>query len=178
MLDDEHLADIGGGELLRRSSDVGARDDHDDAARPPARCCAAAIVSHVTRFKRPSRCSATTRITGRAPRRAVGARARRPLSAGEPADHLRLLAPDRQRMRDDLLRRCSPGGGLTFLISFFLAAMMPLSVAYRSWLMPLWMVSRAGSGIAIHWNQPPSSSRLTRMPASAPAARWPAPRLP
>jgi hypothetical protein len=27
--------------------------------------------------------------------------------------------------------------GTTFRISFFLAAMMPLSVAYRSWLMPL-----------------------------------------
>ena len=30
--------------------------------------------------------------------------------------------------------------------------------------MPLWIVSSAGSGIAIHWNQPPSSSRLTRRP--------------
>ena len=28
--------------------------------------------------------------------------------------------------------------------------------------MPLWIVSSAGSGIATHWNQPPSSSRLTR----------------
>ena len=28
--------------------------------------------------------------------------------------------------------------------------------------MPLWIVSSAGSGIAIHWNQPPSSSRFTR----------------
>ena len=32
----------------------------------------------------------------------------------------------------------------------------------RSWLMPLWIVSTAGSGIDTHWNQPPSSSRLTR----------------
>ena len=30
--------------------------------------------------------------------------------------------------------------------------------------MPLWIVSSAGSGIAIHWNQPPSSSRFTRRP--------------
>ena len=28
--------------------------------------------------------------------------------------------------------------------------------------MPLWMVSTAGSGMLTHWNQPPSSSRLTR----------------
>ena len=28
--------------------------------------------------------------------------------------------------------------------------------------MPLWIVSTAGSGIATHWNQPPSSSRFTR----------------
>ncbi len=28
--------------------------------------------------------------------------------------------------------------------------------------MPLWIVSTAGSGIDTHWNQPPSSSRLTR----------------
>ena len=33
--------------------------------------------------------------------------------------------------------------------------------------MPLWIVSTAGSGIETHWNQPPSSSRLTRRPASA-----------
>jgi len=53
-------------------------------------------------------------------------------------------------------------------ISFFFAAMMPLSVAYRSWLIPLWMVNAAGSGMATHWNQPPSSSRFTRsLPPSA-----------
>ena len=32
--------------------------------------------------------------------------------------------------------------------------------------MPLWIVSTAGSGIATHWNQPPSSSRLTRSAAA------------
>ena len=32
--------------------------------------------------------------------------------------------------------------------------------------MPLWIVSSAGSGSAIHWNQPPSSSRFTRRPPS------------
>ena len=30
--------------------------------------------------------------------------------------------------------------------------------------MPLWIVSSAGSGSVIHWNQPPSSSRFTRKP--------------
>jgi hypothetical protein len=32
--------------------------------------------------------------------------------------------------------------------------------------MPLWMVSSAGSGSVIHWNQPPSSSRFTRSPSA------------
>ena len=47
------------------------------------------------------------------------------------ADHLRLLRLlRRQRQRDDLLRAAAgPAGGATFLISFFFAAMMPLSVA-------------------------------------------------
>ena len=33
--------------------------------------------------------------------------------------------------------------------------------------MPLWMVRSAGSGSVTHWNQPPSSSRFTRMPLPA-----------
>src|SRR5438067_13106 len=35
--------------------------------------------------------------------------------------------------------------------------------------MPLWIVSSAGIGRATHWNQPPSSSRLTR---KAPPSTW------
>ena len=31
--------------------------------------------------------------------------------------------------------------------------------------MPLWIVSSAGIGSVTHWNQPPSSSRLTRSAA-------------
>ena len=38
---------------------------------------------------------------------------------------------------------------------------MPLSVAYRSWLMPLWIASSAGRGSVTRWNHPPSSSRFT-----------------
>ena len=42
---------------------------------------------------------------------------------------------------------------------------MPISVAYRSLLMPDWIVSTAGSGISMCWNQPSSSSRFTRIAA-------------
>src|SRR6185369_17188984 len=64
---------------------------------------------------------------------------------------------------------CSPAGIGTLRTSFFFAAMIPLSVAYRSWLIPLWIVRSAGSGMTIHWNQPPSSSRLTR---TRPSSTW------
>ena len=52
------------------------------------------------------------------------------------------------------------------LISLVLAFLIPISVAYRSLLMPDWIVSSAGSGISTCWNQPFSSSRFTRMPPS------------
>ena len=41
--------------------------------------------------------------------------------------------------------------------------------------MPLWIVSTAGSGMTTHWNQPPSSSRLTRSvpgPPDGAACAW------
>ncbi len=84
----------GGGELGR---------DRADAARPArataigrrvaASCCAAAIVSHVARLSLPSRCSAMTRIIAitRASSRSLRTSSLA-ASAGEPRDHLRLLA--------------------------------------------------------------------------------------
>ena len=38
--------------------------------------------------------------------------------------------------------------------------------------MPLWIVRIAGSGMPTHWNQPASSSRLTRSVAGGPALTW------
>src|SRR5216683_2655696 len=52
----------------------------------------------------------------------------------------------------------------TVLVSFVLAFLIPISVAYRSLLPPDWIVSSAGSGISTCWNHPSSSSRFTFNP--------------
>ena len=97
---------------------------------PPA-CCAAAIASHVARFSVPSRCSAitSTLIGAPSPRRAAwrsAASRPRPALPVISCVCLRLLGNvDRQ----DLLPAARPAAGAaTLRISFFFAAMIPLSV--------------------------------------------------
>ncbi len=142
VLDGQHLSDRGRRELGGHTANSGTDNQHPRGlARLAANCCPAAIASHDARFSFPARCSAMMRMgpfvivprrSSRSLRRSSAA-----TSAGEPANHLRALGLLRNRERKNALRRLEPGGHGHLTNLFFLAAMMPLSVAYRSWLIPL-----------------------------------------